>query len=277
MAGGRAECRAPKGGRSAGRLWSRGDRRRPRRERDGRCLGRQRRKSGRHRRGPRPGRWKHDRPGCARRRRRTIDPEGCGQGRAAAQVHVGHHPVHTGAQDGQGHQEQDQQQDQLTAGHTQNPSRASRCAQVALLIARGAGQGYSKPAWMPTRAGWVSQPAIGTLPSSVCQAMSLSALEETALTKGNLSSHLSRLQQAGYVNVEKSSRGEFPLTLYRLAPLGRLAFEAQPQSLLGVMRGDETAWPAASTCEATDCLRPRCHPRQLATLCRAHPGIEHSV
>lgn len=271
MADGGIEGRAPKGGRSAGRLRSRGDRRRPRRERDGRCLGWQRCQSGRHRRGPRPGGWKHDRPGCARRRGRTIDPEGCGQRRAAAQVHVSHHPVHTGAQDGQGHHEQDQQQNQLAAGHPQKPSCVPRCAQEALLIARGAGQGYPKPARMPTHAGWLRQPAIGTLPSSVCQAASLSALHETGLTKGNLSSHFNRLEQADDVNIEKSIRGKSLPTLCRLAPNRRRAYEAQRQCLLGVMRGDETAWPAASTCEPTGCLRPRCHPKQLATLRRAHP------
>ena len=36
---------------------------------------------------------------------------------------------------------------------------------------------------------------------------------ETELTKGNLSSHLTRLEEAGYVEIEKTYRGRVPLTL----------------------------------------------------------------
>ncbi len=49
-------------------------------------------------------------------------------------------------------------------------------------------------------------------------------LRESALTKGNLSSHLARLEEAGYVAVEKSFRGKIPLTLLRLTETGREAF-----------------------------------------------------
>ncbi|MEZ0395314.1 MAG: transcriptional regulator [Anaerolineales bacterium] len=48
---------------------------------------------------------------------------------------------------------------------------------------------------------------------------------ETGLTKGNLSAHLSKLEEAGYVNIEKTYRGKIPLTLCRLTPEGRAAFE----------------------------------------------------
>jgi DNA-binding MarR family transcriptional regulator len=48
---------------------------------------------------------------------------------------------------------------------------------------------------------------------------------ETGLTSGNLSTHLSKLEAAGYVNIEKTYRGRMPLTLCRLTPQGRLAFE----------------------------------------------------
>ena len=49
-------------------------------------------------------------------------------------------------------------------------------------------------------------------------------LKETGLTKGNLSSHLSRLQDAGYVEVEKTFRGRIPLTVCCLTERGRTAF-----------------------------------------------------
>ena len=48
---------------------------------------------------------------------------------------------------------------------------------------------------------------------------------ETGLTSGNLSTHLSKLEAAGYVDIEKTYRGRMPLTLCRLTPQGRLAFE----------------------------------------------------
>ncbi len=49
-------------------------------------------------------------------------------------------------------------------------------------------------------------------------------LRETALSKGNLSSHLSKLEAAGYVEIEKTFRGKVPLTMCRLTDAGRTAF-----------------------------------------------------
>ncbi len=49
-------------------------------------------------------------------------------------------------------------------------------------------------------------------------------LRETALSKGNLSSHLSKLEAAGYVAIEKTFRGKLPLTICSLTPEGRTAF-----------------------------------------------------
>jgi DNA-binding transcriptional ArsR family regulator len=49
-------------------------------------------------------------------------------------------------------------------------------------------------------------------------------LRETGLSKGNLSSHLSKLEAAGYVAIEKTYRGKVPLTLCRLTETGRAAF-----------------------------------------------------
>jgi DNA-binding MarR family transcriptional regulator len=41
------------------------------------------------------------------------------------------------------------------------------------------------------------------------------------LTRGNLSAHSSRLERAGYVQVNKSIIGRIPHTQYRLTPKGR--------------------------------------------------------
>jgi DNA-binding transcriptional ArsR family regulator len=48
-------------------------------------------------------------------------------------------------------------------------------------------------------------------------------LEALGLTKGNLSSHMDRLEKAGYVEVIKSFRGKLPHTEFRLTPSGREA------------------------------------------------------
>jgi DNA-binding transcriptional ArsR family regulator len=51
-------------------------------------------------------------------------------------------------------------------------------------------------------------------------------LRESGLSKGNLSSHLSRLEAAGYVAIEKTFRGKIPLTICHLTGSGRDAFRA---------------------------------------------------
>lgn len=62
----------------------------------------------------------------------------------------------------------------------------------------------------------------------------LSAVEEadfqylhqtTGLTKGNLSVHLSKLEEARYVEIQKTFRGKYPLTLCRLTQRGSEAFQ----------------------------------------------------
>jgi len=46
-------------------------------------------------------------------------------------------------------------------------------------------------------------------------------LQSTGLTKGNLSVHLSKLEEAGYIAIEKTFRGKYPLTICRLTERGR--------------------------------------------------------
>lgn len=48
---------------------------------------------------------------------------------------------------------------------------------------------------------------------------------ETGLTKGNLSSHLLRLEQAGYITLNKTYRGKIPLTICQITTEGSAAFE----------------------------------------------------
>ena len=47
---------------------------------------------------------------------------------------------------------------------------------------------------------------------------------QTGLTGGNLSFHLGKLEEAGYVEVEKQFRDKIPCTLLRLTAAGRAAF-----------------------------------------------------
>jgi DNA-binding HxlR family transcriptional regulator len=58
---------------------------------------------------------------------------------------------------------------------------------------------------------------------------------ETDMNKGTLSSHLSRLEEAGYVQVSKTYRGKVPQTLLRLTPAGRKAFEQYRRKLKEVL------------------------------------------
>jgi len=48
---------------------------------------------------------------------------------------------------------------------------------------------------------------------------------ECGLTQGNLSSHLTKLEEANYVDVEKKFKGKYPLTVCSLTSKGRKAFE----------------------------------------------------
>lgn len=47
---------------------------------------------------------------------------------------------------------------------------------------------------------------------------------ETSLTWGNLSSHVGKLEEAGYLELEKTFKGRKPYTMIRLTGEGREAF-----------------------------------------------------
>jgi len=72
---------------------------------------------------------------------------------------------------------------------------------------------------------------IVALLSSVASADFLFLLKESGLTKGNLSVHLSRLEEAGYVQVEKTFLRKIPHTEYRLTQKGKSAFDQYRKSL----------------------------------------------
>ena len=59
---------------------------------------------------------------------------------------------------------------------------------------------------------------------------------ETGFTKGNLSSHLIKLEDAGYVEIEKAFRGKIPMTLARITVKGRSAFETYRRTMNGLLK-----------------------------------------
>ena len=50
-------------------------------------------------------------------------------------------------------------------------------------------------------------------------------LNQTGMSKGNLSTHLTKLEEAGYVDMIKGFRGKIPQTTAKLTRKGRHAFE----------------------------------------------------
>jgi DNA-binding transcriptional ArsR family regulator len=60
--------------------------------------------------------------------------------------------------------------------------------------------------------------------------------KETNLTKGNLSSHLMKLEEAKYIEIEKTFRGKIPLTLVRLTANGRTAFQSYRKTMNGLLK-----------------------------------------
>jgi DNA-binding MarR family transcriptional regulator len=66
---------------------------------------------------------------------------------------------------------------------------------------------------------------IVTILSALKEADFLYLLNESGLTRGNLSPHLSRLEQEDYIEIEKTCRGKIPLTLCRFTETGQKAFQ----------------------------------------------------
>ncbi len=71
--------------------------------------------------------------------------------------------------------------------------------------------------------------------SSVESADFLFLLKESGLSKGNLSVQLSRLEEAGYLQIQKTFRGKIPHTEYRLTKKGRSAFDEYRKSLGAIL------------------------------------------
>ena len=72
---------------------------------------------------------------------------------------------------------------------------------------------------------------IVTILSAAASADFLFLQRETGLTRGNLSAHLSKLEEAGYVKIEKTFKGKLPLTVCKLTAAGQKALKQYRQQL----------------------------------------------
>ncbi|RYD58278.1 MAG: transcriptional regulator [Sphingobacteriales bacterium] len=73
--------------------------------------------------------------------------------------------------------------------------------------------------------------AIMSLLISVEEAEFTFIKEKTGATAGNLSVQVDKLKQAGYIEVNKSFRNNYPLTMCKVAPKGIEAFDNYVQAL----------------------------------------------
>jgi DNA-binding MarR family transcriptional regulator len=60
-------------------------------------------------------------------------------------------------------------------------------------------------------------------------------MNQTNLTRGNLSSHLSKLESAGYVEIKKEFVDKIPRTLLRLTEQGKNAFNEYRRNMKQVL------------------------------------------
>lgn len=59
----------------------------------------------------------------------------------------------------------------------------------------------------------------------------------TGFSAGNLSSHMTKLQEVGYVEIRKEFVGKRPRTTYRLTEIGRRAFEEYRGTMADLFAG----------------------------------------
>ena len=67
----------------------------------------------------------------------------------------------------------------------------------------------------------------------------------SGLTKGNLSAHISKLEEARYVEVRKFFRGKFPVTSLRITKSGRQALKTYRKQLKDALGQPAGFWSAA--------------------------------
>lgn len=61
-------------------------------------------------------------------------------------------------------------------------------------------------------------------------------LQETGLTKGNMSSHIAKLELANYVRVNKDYVNKIPRTIIGIIPSGRYEYEIYRKCMLKLLK-----------------------------------------
>ncbi len=64
-------------------------------------------------------------------------------------------------------------------------------------------------------------------------------MKTLGLTNGNLSSHMDKLEKAGYIEVSKTFQGKMPLTTYTITALGRRSLKQYWAALESIRRLEE--------------------------------------
>ena len=62
-------------------------------------------------------------------------------------------------------------------------------------------------------------------------------MRQTGLTWGNLASHVSKLEEAGYIKIEKEFVDRKPRTWLQLTEAGRTAFQSYRQQMTAALGG----------------------------------------
>jgi DNA-binding MarR family transcriptional regulator len=87
--------------------------------------------------------------------------------------------------------------------------------------------------------------AIMTIPSQAGEADFLYLKRESGLTQGNLSSHLAKLEDAGYLKIRKTYKGNLPLTLCRLSAKGQEVFREYCRHMSRILGAAEDRCPTS--------------------------------
>jgi DNA-binding transcriptional ArsR family regulator len=65
--------------------------------------------------------------------------------------------------------------------------------------------------------------------------------KDGGFTQGNLSSHLNKLEAAGYVEIEKKFKGKLPLTICRITAAGETALRSYTRQMLEILQPNGSA------------------------------------
>ncbi|RNI34601.1 transcriptional regulator [Hanamia caeni] len=77
--------------------------------------------------------------------------------------------------------------------------------------------------------------AVMSILVSIKEAEFSSLKEKTNATSGNLSVQISKLKEAGYIEIQKQFNNNYPQTLCKITPLGKEAFENYVKALQSYM------------------------------------------